>query len=69
MGPAGWRWLAAIDHAEAPVWRREVPAVAIQRRVWMPNYGWDGTPVPWREADHMPPAAPCISAPSAPEAH
>src|SRR5215475_9670884 len=30
---------------------------------------WDGTQVPWREADNIPPAAQFISSPSDPEAH
>ena len=37
IGHDGWRLLAAIDHADAPPWLREVPAVAILRRVWMQN--------------------------------
>jgi transposase len=37
IGHDGWRLLAAIDHPEAPSWLREVPAVAILRRVWIQN--------------------------------
>jgi hypothetical protein len=33
IGRDGWRLLAAIDHADAPSWLREVPAVALLRRV------------------------------------
>src|SRR5215510_1046128 len=69
IGHEGWRLLAAIDHADAPLWLREVPAVAILRRVWMQNYWWDGTQVHWREADNIPPAAQFISSPYDPEAH
>jgi transposase len=43
IGHDGWRLLAAIDHADAPPWLREVPAVVILRRVWIQNYLWDGT--------------------------
>jgi transposase len=68
MGHEGWRVLAAIDPAAAPFWRRAVPAVAILRRVWRQHDGWDGTPRHGREADHMPPAAPCLSSPAAPAA-
>jgi len=69
IGHDGWRLLAAIDHADAPLWLREVPAVAILRRVWMQNYWWDGTQVHGREADNIPPAAQFISSPDDPEAH
>jgi len=68
MGHDGWRWLAALEDADTPPWRREVPAVAILRRVWRPNSGWDGAQRHGREADSMPPAAPCMSSPSDPEA-
>jgi transposase len=63
IGPDGGRWLAAVDHADAPSWLREVPAVATRRRVWIQNYQWDGTQLPWREADNIPPAAQFISSP------
>ena len=69
IGHDGWRLLAAIDHADAPPWLREVPAVAILRRVWMQNYWWDGTQLHWREADNIPPAAQFISSPDDAEAH
>ena len=69
IGQDGWRLLAAIDHPEAPPWLREMPAVAILRRVWMQNYWWDGTQLHWREADNIPPAAQFISSPYDAEAH
>jgi transposase len=69
IGHDGWRLLAAIDHPEAPPWLREVPAVAILRRVWIQNYWWDGTQLQWREADNIPPAAQFISSPYDAEAH
>jgi transposase len=69
IGHDGWRLLAAIDHLDAPPWLREVPAVAILRRVWMQNYWWDGTQLQWREADNIPPAARFISSPYDAEAH
>jgi transposase len=53
----------------APEWLREVPAVAILRRVWIQNYLWDGTQLQWREADNIPPAARFISSPDDSEAH
>jgi Transposase DDE domain len=61
--------LAAVDHPEAQPWLREVPAVAILRRVWIQNYWWDGPQLRWREADNIPPAARFISSPDDPEAH
>ena len=61
--------LTAIDHAEAPAWLREVPAVAVLRRVWMQNYWWDGARLHWREADNIPPAAQFISSPYDADAH
>jgi transposase len=69
IGHDGWQLLAAIDHADAPPWLREVPAVALLRRVWLQNYWWDGTPLHWREADNIPPAAQFISSPYDAEAH
>jgi transposase len=69
IGHDGWRLLAAIDHADAPSWLREVPAVATLRRVWMQNYWWDGTQLHWRAADNIPPAAQFISSPYDSEAH
>jgi transposase len=61
--------LGAIDHVDAPLWLREVPAVAILRRVWMQNYLWDGTRLQWREADNIPPPARFISSPYDADAH
>jgi transposase len=70
IGHEGWQLLSAVDHGEAPPWLREVPAVAIPRRVWSQNYRWDGTQLHWREADHIPPAAQFISSPYYdPDAH
>jgi transposase len=69
IGQDGWRLLAAIDHPDALPWLREVPAVAILRRVWIQNYLWDGTQLQWREADNIPPAARFISSPYDVEAH
>jgi transposase len=69
IGNDGWRLLAAIDHADAPSWLREVPAVAILRRVWIQNYLWDDTQLQWLEADNIPPAAQFISSPYDSEAH
>jgi transposase len=54
IGRDGWQLLSAIDHADTPLWLREMPAVTILRRVWMQNYWWDGTQLHWREADTIP---------------
>jgi transposase len=69
IGHDGCRLLSTIDQADTPPYLREVPAVAILRRVWMQNYGWDGTQLHWREADNIPPAARFIRSPYDPEAH
>jgi transposase len=53
----------------SPRWLREVPAVAILRRVWIQNYLGDGTQLQWREADNIPPAARFISSPYDLDAH
>jgi transposase len=71
IGHDGWRWLSAVDHADAPPWLRERPAVVLLRRVWIRTSRWDGTPLHWRDADHLPPAAALIGSPydaAAPEA-
>jgi transposase len=68
-GGDGWQLLAAVDHPDTPHWIREVPAVAVLRRVWMQNYWWDGTQLRWRDADNIPPAAQFISSPYDLEAH
>jgi transposase len=69
IGRDGWQLLAAVNHAETPRWVREVPAVAILRRVWMQNYWWDGTQLRWRDVDNIPPAARFISSPYDVDAH
>jgi transposase len=68
-GHDGWRLLSAIDHADAPLWLRELPAIGILRQVWIQNYLWDSAQPQWREADNMPPAARFISSPDDPETH
>jgi transposase len=69
IGRDGWQLLSVVDHADTPRWVCEVPAVAILRRVWMQNYWWDGTQLHWRDADNIPPAAPCLSSPYDVDAH
>jgi transposase len=69
IGRDGWQLLSAVDHADAPAWLRELPAVIIRRRVWRQNYLWDGTQLHWREADNIPPAARFISSPYDLDAH
>jgi transposase len=61
--------LSTVDQADPPPYLREVPAVAILRRVWIQNDLWDGTQLRWREADNIPPAAQFISSPYDAEAH
>jgi transposase len=69
IGNDGWQLRFAGDHPDAPPWLREIPAVAILRRVWIQNYWWDGTQLHWREADNIPPAAQFISFPFDVAAH
>jgi hypothetical protein len=69
IGYDGRRLLSAVDHADAPSWLGEVPAVAIPSRVWIQNYLWNGTQLQWCEADNIAPAARFISSPYDPEAH
>jgi transposase len=69
IGCDGWQLLAAVDHADAPRWVREVPAVAVLRRVWMQNYWRDGSQLRWREAGNIPPAGQFIRSPYDAEAH
>jgi transposase len=68
-GHDGWQLLAAVDQADAPPWLREVPAVALRRRVWRQHDLWDGPQLHWREPENLPPAAQFISSPSDAEAH
>ena len=37
IGNDGGQLRAAVDHPDAPPWRREVPAITILRRVWIQN--------------------------------
>jgi transposase len=37
IGNDGWQLLATVDHPDTPPWLREIPAVAILRRVWRQN--------------------------------
>jgi transposase len=69
IGNDGWQLLAAVDHPDAPPWLRELPAIAVLRRVWLQNYWWDGTRLRWRETGNIPPAAQFISSPYDVDAH
>jgi transposase len=69
IGHDDWRLLAAIDHPKAPPRLREMPAVAILRRVWLQNYWCDGTQLHWSEVGNLPPAAQFISSPDDANAH
>jgi transposase len=69
IGNDGWRLLTAVYHVDAPTWLREVPAVAILRRMWIQNYQWDGSQLCWRASDNIPPAAQFISSPYDLDAH
>jgi hypothetical protein len=38
VGSDGYQLLVAIDAEAAPGWLRDVPAVAVLRRVWLQNF-------------------------------
>jgi transposase len=71
IGADGWQLLGAIEAVDAPEWLREVPAVAILRRVWMQQYTYTYTDetVRWRSDANIPPASLLISSPYDPAAH
>ena len=56
--------------ATHPVWLREVPAVAVLRRVWVQNYWHDEDRMRFRtEAEGIPKAAHVLSSPHDTDAH
>jgi hypothetical protein len=60
VGADGFELLEATHAGHAPAWLREVPAVAVLRRVWITQYHrtiTDGTQeVTWREDKDLPPS-------------
>jgi transposase len=83
IGVDGYRLLAAVYAADAPVWLRAVPAVELLRRVWVQEYyapapdpeasptGGGVPPGPrvrWRANEDLPPAAQMVNSPHDPEA-
>lgn len=68
IGADGFRLLEAIDDGTAPSWLREVPAVAVLRRVWIQQYYTPDPAVRWRTAADVPPSSVMISSPYDPDA-
>ena len=69
VGGDGHALLAAVYAPDAPAWLREVPAVALLRRVWVQQFRLDEGAVRWRAADDIPPAAVVIGSPYDADAH
>ncbi len=69
MGAAGVTLLRAVSAPTAPAALRGLPAVAGLRQSWGQHDLPRADGVTGRDHDHIPPAAPCVSAPSDPEAH
>jgi transposase len=69
IGADGWHRLSAINGSQAPAWLREIPAVAVRRRVWIQQFYVSEDHVHWRADDNIPPASLLISSPYDPEAH
>jgi transposase len=57
VGADGYQLLDALHAAMGPAWLREIPAVAILRRVWIQNYTRIDEAVQWREQDDLPPSS------------
>jgi transposase len=68
MGTDGFHLLRALYREDAPGWLREVPAVAVLRRVWVPQFYAPAPDVHWRSAEDLPPGALLINSPSDPDA-
>jgi len=69
VGGDGHALLAAVYALDAPAWLREVPAVALLRRVWVQQFRLDEGAVRWRAADDIPPASVFIGSPYDADAH
>jgi len=70
IGADGAALLAAIGSPDTPAWLREVPAVAVLRRVWVQNYVPTEQGPRWRTAeDGLPASAAFISSPYDTQAH
>jgi len=63
IGTDGFSLLAALADPATPAWLREVPALAILRRVWIQQFYAPAGPIQWRSNDDLPPAALLIQSP------
>jgi transposase len=69
IGQQGRALLDALFDPMAPEWLRQVPAVAILRRVWVQNYQSVEKVLQWRSSDNIAPCSLYISSPYDEEAH
>jgi transposase len=65
---AGFNLLQMIDVNKAPRWLREVQAVEVLRRVWVPQWYPPEGPVRWRAAEDLPPSVQLLYSPDDAEA-
>ena len=70
IGADGSQLLAAIYHATAPRWLREIPTVERLRQTWVHQYYTEATgDLRWRQAKDLPPAGMRRDSPYDPDAH
>ena len=69
IGADGYHLLEAVYAAGAPAELRQLPAVAVLRRVWLQQYYREEQRIHWRAAGNLPPATQMIQSPYDPEAH
>jgi len=69
IGQDGQAFLAMVQAATAPVWLRELPAVAVLQQVWAQQYAPTAPGLRWVEDAALPSAVALIQSPYDPEAH
>ena len=69
IGVDGYHLLEAVYAAGAPAELRQLPTVAVLRRVWLQQYYREDQRIHWRAAGNLPPATQMIQSPYDPEAH
>ena len=68
IGADGYHLLGVVYATDAPAELRQLPAVAILRRVWLQQYYREDERIQWRQAGNLPPGAQMIQSPYDPEA-
>lgn len=63
IGRDGYALWQMVQHADAPAWLPELPAVEILRRIWVQNFYLEGAQVRLRSAENGPPGALRIQSP------